>query len=324
MLARQLLHSSPYFPCTLHRLRRQLPVNCATGIAAKMTVVFRGFGDIRAATKQAAALAALESLQQQRVPGNDGGAKGYDEDTDNTTAEFAEHGYHQKCTPSGLVSEPKVLEAACAVATRANFTRIYEREEWGVEARSGFGSREDTTRELRSFLECFLRERRIHSIVDAGCGHWPTGYQRFMNWHGVHYTGVDVVPFVVEENRRFLADVPTRQQSGLASATILIGDVASPLPPADLLLVKDVLMHLPNEAIQAFIRNNLDKATPRYKAVLLVQNDVPFNLRTIMDIEPGQLLPFDITQPPFSAPFRTVCQWRSDEPKAVQLWELKP
>ena len=114
---------------------------------------------------------------------------------------------------------------------------------------------------FRSFLEDFLREHEIKSVVDAGgrcgwlavprcqlgvwitcgvnnlqktvwesdfsaecqmktwwkeassrvfttshrwgCGHWPSGYQRHMNWQDVKYTGVDVVPYVVEENARY-------------------------------------------------------------------------------------------------------------------------
>jgi len=85
--------------------------------------------------------------------------------------------------------------------------------------------------------------------------------------------------------------------------------------------VKDVLMHLPNSAVHDFLRHSLG-AQPRYRAVLLVQNAVPpVALREMIDIEPGQLLPFDITMPPFEAPFVDIFRWQSDEPKVVQLWE---
>mmetsp|Transcript_90869 Transcript_90869/g.231244 ORF Transcript_90869/g.231244 Transcript_90869/m.231244 type:complete len:411 (+) Transcript_90869:41-1273(+) len=223
---------------------------------------------------------------------------------------------------AAAVAEP--LGAIAAGSAEAAFSRIYDGGEWlcGSEAKSGLGSRYETTREFCEFLQGFLREHSITSVVDAGCGHWPSGYQRYINWQGVHYHGVDVVQSVVQDNAGFLRDADRLQTAGLASATFSQGDVSAPLPAADLLLVKDVLMHLPNAAVQEFLRNNVDMAFGRYRMVLLVQNSVPktVNLRQMIDIEPGQLLPFDITAPPFNARFVDLFRWQSDEPKAVQLW----
>lgn len=206
--------------------------------------------------------------------------------------------------------------------TESNFSRIYAANEWGAEARSGLGSQESTTREFRDFLEGFLKQHRITSIVDAGCGHWPTGYQRFMNWQGVHYTGLDVVPYVVQENEAYFQDPEVLGAHGLSSAECQLGDVGAELPPGDLLLVKDVLMHLPNSSIARFLQSSVNQQMPKYRMVMLVQNSIPpVPIREMVDIEPGQLLPFDISLPPFSAPFRTIFQWQSDEPKVVQIWE---
>merc|ERR1712039_764602 len=109
---------------------------------------------------------------------------------------------------------------------------------------------------------------------------------------------------------------------GLANSSFQRGDVSSVLPEADLLMVKDVLMHVPNESVHRFIENSVREVGPRYKAVMVVQNAAPpIAIREYMDIEPGQLLPFDITSSPFSAPFREVFRWQSDELKVVQLYE---
>ncbi|CAE7790944.1 unnamed protein product, partial [Symbiodinium sp. KB8] len=205
-------------------------------------------------------------------------------------------------------------------ASEANFSRIYAREEWGADARSGLGSREETTREFRVFLESFLRDHSVRSVVDAGCGHWPSGYQRFMNWQGVHYTGIDVVPYVVAENAAYFQDGHNLATHGLSSARALCGDVSEQLPPADLLLVKDVLMHLPNRAVHSFLEKSVNSA--KYRMVMLVQNEVPpVAIRDMVDIEPGQLLSFDVTKPPFNAAFEAVFRWKSDEPKVAQLWK---
>ena len=209
-------------------------------------------------------------------------------------------------------------------ASKANFSRIYAREEWDGQALSGLGSREETTREFRRFMEDFLQERGISSVVDAGCGHWPSGYQRFMQWHGVGYTGVDVVPYVVEENARYFQDTATLESHCLSSARFMCGDVSESLPSADLLLVKDVLMHLPNRAVHEFLKNSTSDlnslellslwksiatkwlgpgvGSSKYRYVMLVQNAVPpVAIRDMVDIQPGQLLPFDITLSPFKA-----------------------
>lgn len=219
-------------------------------------------------------------------------------------------------------SEIEVVPDSVPGASKANFSRIYAREEWDGEALSGLGSREETTREFRSFLEEFLQQRKITSVVDAGCGHWPSGYQRFMDWQNVHYTGVDVVPYVVQENTRYFEDASVLSSHGLLSAKFICDDVSEMLPEADLLLVKDVLMHLPNRAVHDFLAKSVNGKSPRYRAVMLVQNAIPpVAIREMVDIQPGQLLPFDITFPPFKAPFETVLRWQSDEPKVVQIWQ---
>lgn len=225
-----------------------------------------------------------------------------------------------------IESAAKSAEAGgCAGAA---FSRIYREEDWsgqlGSEAQSGLGSREDTTREFRAFLETFLRDQNISSVVDAGCGHWPSGYQQYMNWQNVRYVGLDVVPYVVEENQAyFMQDSgEAMKKHALKTSEFIVGDVCGLLPAADLLIVKDVLMHLPNASVRSFLEHSVNTKLPRYRFVMLVQNMMPMNLREMMDIEAGQLLPFDITQPPFGATsFRNVFQWQSDEMKVVQLWQ---
>ncbi|CAJ1444026.1 unnamed protein product [Effrenium voratum] len=225
--------------------------------------------------------------------------------------------------PDKAADDVQVVPDSVPGASKANFSRIYSRGEWDLEAQSGLGSREETTREFRSFLEDFLASEHIFSVCDAGCGHWPSGYQRFMDWRQVRYTGLDVVPYVVQENIQYFQDVAHLQQHGLQSAEFLCADVSEDLPAADLLLVKDVLMHLPNRAVHDFLQKSVNRSSPRYRAVMLVQNAVPpVAIREMVDIQPGQLLPFDITFPPFKAEgFETVFRWQSDEPKVVQLWK---
>eukprot|EP00415_Alexandrium_ostenfeldii_P002296 UN2296 len=52
-----------------------------------------------------------------------------------------------------------------------------------------------------------------------------------------------------------------------------------------------------------------------------MQNESPLpGVRASIDIESGQLLPFDVRDEPFEAPFESVFSWESDQMKTVQLW----
>jgi hypothetical protein len=53
--------------------------------------------------------------------------------------------------------------------TRA-FSKAYRDDHW--QGGSGRGSTPKNTAEYREFIECFLRERKIRSVVDIGCGDW--------------------------------------------------------------------------------------------------------------------------------------------------------
>ena len=102
--------------------------------------------------------------------------------------------------------------------TREIFTRVYRERSWQSSALSGIGSRPERTQGFRDWLATFLQQRGIHSVLEGGCGHWPTGWQRATWWHNAHYHGIDVVDFVVNESRTFLTPHEC-SRIGLASAT---------------------------------------------------------------------------------------------------------
>lgn len=96
----------------------------------------------------------------------------------------------------------------------------------------------------REYLQRFLRERNIRTVVDFGCGDWQ--FSKMIDWSGLQYLGIDVVPSVIRENRR---------NHGSANISFIIADTDdASLPPADLLLLKDVLQHWPTRMIQSFLK----------------------------------------------------------------------
>ncbi len=136
-----------------------------------------------------------------------------------------------------------MLSSIYANQTEEIFTYIYDNKLWGCnqegKGTSGSGSLLETTQEYRMFLQNFLAEFQIHSVVDVGCGDWQ--FSRTINWDGVHYMGYDAVQSVIENNQR---------KFGKPNILFIHGDAAClDLPCADLLICKDVLQHLPYEDI---------------------------------------------------------------------------
>jgi len=159
-------------------------------------------------------------------------------------------------------------EAARAVI----FDQIYARGSWARDAQgkgtSGEGSTLEFTRLYRVFLQDFLAAHRIRSVVDAGCGDWE--FSQAIDWTGIDYLGLDIVPSIIEADRR---------KFGTAKIRFAVADIVrDELPPADLLVVKDVLQHLSHADISRFLAN-----LPRYRHVLIVNDVHPASLTAVPD-----------------------------------------
>lgn len=190
------------------------------------------------------------------------------------------------------------------------FTEIYKEKKFGSnskgEAHSGGGSTLENTKVYREFLQAFLRAYRIHSVVDVGCGDWE--FSQAINWKGIQYYGYDVVEFLIEQNK-------SRYQKKNIHFFKSDG-IHDDLPPADLLICKDVLQHLPNEDILLFLQQ-----LPKYKFCLITNDVDPATLSsTNPDIERGSFRPLDLTKPPFSINGIKSLVYKSDGiPKQVLL-----
>jgi SAM-dependent methyltransferase len=178
------------------------------------------------------------------------------------------------------------------------FRTIYERHTWGGKSKSGPGSDPSSTRHYRRALARFMRKNRVRSVVDLGCGDWASS--RLIDWSGIDYLGLDAVPEVVERNRRAF---------GRPGIRFEVADIAAdPLPEADLAICKEVLQHLPTEAIEEV----LSKLYSFRKAILVNDDEGgfvggwrdrwrgrPFT-GTNDDIEPGSYRPLKLRQSPFN------------------------
>jgi SAM-dependent methyltransferase len=150
---------------------------------------------------------------------------------------------------------------------------------------SGGGSFLENTLPYISMLEDFIRENKIQSVVDAGCGDWLVS--KCINWEGIQYFGYDVVGYLIDTNEKLYAK---------PNVVFIHADFTqTELPEADLLICKDVLQHLSNADIQKFLEQ-----LPKFKHCLIT-NDVDINTLTSEnnDIRSGGYRCLDLTQSPF-------------------------
>lgn len=144
------------------------------------------------------------------------------------------------------------------------FTEIYDKNVWGG---SGGGSSPENTVEYRKLLQKFLKDKKIKSVLDYGCGDWS--FSRHIDWTGIHYLGYDCVESVVKNNH-------IQHRSETIKFTSL------PVPEyhgfSELLIVKDVLQHWSNEDIINFLEDH------KYFKYILITNTLGTSEN---DITPG-------------------------------------
>jgi SAM-dependent methyltransferase len=175
--------------------------------------------------------------------------------------------------------------------TREAFENIYKDATWGANAEkvgsSGPGSTLESTFLYRKYLEKFLKDAEIRSVVDAGCGDWE--FSQAIDWTGIDYKGFDIVPAVIEEDKK---------KYGKPHIQFFVGNIVTDdLPRADLLICKHVLQHLPSADVQQFLKKQL----PKYKHVLIMNGVDPITLTSDNpDIPVGAYRHLDMTKPPFN------------------------
>lgn len=163
------------------------------------------------------------------------------------------------------------------------FEKIYTNNEWGCG--SGQGSLPKYTRGYAGFLERFVRERGVRSVVDVGCGDWQ--FSRYIDWGSASYQGLDVVGSVIEANQRDYA------REGVAF-THYSGD-PDEVPAADLLIVKDVLQHLADDYVHDFL-----PVLDRFRYALITNCVDPKGVAdNAGEIEDGDFRYLDLRRPPF-------------------------
>lgn len=170
---------------------------------------------------------------------------------------------------------------------RQVFERIYEENRWGNnESRSGDGSDAKGTEAIRAALSTLLARYQITSLLDIPCGDF--NWMRLLDLSKIMYTGGDVVSDLVLQNEA---------RYGRKGISFQVLDACrDTLPQSDLILCRDLLVHLSFKDVRATLQN-FCRSGSKY---LLTSTFTARDPNT--DIHTGQWRPLNLQRPPFSFP----------------------
>ena len=196
-------------------------------------------------------------------------------------------------------------------ATRAaRFAAIYGRRLWGAgeESASGEGSSLVATAAARSGLAGLIAAHRVGSILDAPCGdcHWIAQ----VSFAG-DYRGVDIVPELIAANRT--------RHTGPGRSFAVADIVNDPVPPADLVLCRECLNHLPLADGRAALANLAAAA-----GKLLVVTHHPAIIENGDQAASFRFRRLNLTLPPFGlrAPDALIDEGEWAEGKTLAVWDM--
>jgi SAM-dependent methyltransferase len=189
-------------------------------------------------------------------------------------------------------------EQAFSIEFGANYDKS-GKGTWGGD--SGPGSDPYYTMPYRAFLESFIRLNRIGSVVDVGCGDWK--FSRYLDFSGVAYRGYDVVPELIERNRAAYGTASVRFD-------LMPNDIDA-VPGAQLLVMKDVLQHLPTDTILEM----RDRLFGKFDFCLITNSFEKLDTPQNSDIEVGGFRCLDLRAEPFGVDGSYVLEFGSP------LWE---
>ncbi|WP_024506535.1 hypothetical protein [Bradyrhizobium sp. ARR65] len=208
--------------------------------------------------------------------------------------------------PSGLrsiINERMTVESLGTDDPKLVFTNIFRKNWWNNgESRSGWGAELRRTVSIRAELLEFVQRHSIRSLLDAPCGdfHW----MRHVKWPpGFRYIGADIVHDLIVENRKKYPHTEFMELNVLSD----------PLPPVESWLARDLMIHFPDEAVQAAL-TQFRKSTIRY----LLATTYP-NARSNTDIKFGQVRHLNLCAPPFRLPPPFEILREDDDPKTGRV-----
>lgn len=153
------------------------------------------------------------------------------------------------------------------------------------ESVSGAAATLDETAALRAALPRLIEQRQVLTVLDIPCGdfHWMQHVAA-----GIDYTGADVVPELVNENQK--------RHGGSKRRFVVLDATRDPLPTVDLILCRDLLIHLSTRDCRAALANFVSSGS---RFLLTSHFDDRSNNS---DIVSGDFRPINLCRAPFHFP----------------------
>lgn len=173
---------------------------------------------------------------------------------------------------------------------QAAFTEIYDGDIWQL---GKVPPPVDIERHIATLIQDTIRKYKIRTVAEFGCGFW--NYAKLVDWDGLTYDGYDVVLG------------PVRYNSGMyGTADIRFHQLTDgvQVAPADLLICKDVLQHLPTEDVLHYLA--MFKELFSYMLIFNASTP-PDNLNG--PIEHGGFRPLRLDLAPFNETVEIVDEW---------------
>jgi len=205
----------------------------------------------------------------------------------------------------GILSRTWDNDLSCTTrkTARDTFDWIYQQNLWGQG--SGSGSRPENAQSWIQVVNQLIQDKLITSIVDVGCGDFVLGQE--YNLAGISYLGLDVSELIISKNSIY--------ENPLIKFIAADAEFFQ-FPESDLVLIKDVFQHLPNNSIVRIFERVM--TTARY---ILICNDYTNSDEINQDIEVGGWRGIDLLSEPFSFDLESVCNYKSGpEVKQVYLF----
>lgn len=165
------------------------------------------------------------------------------------------------------------------------FTKIYTSNSWGSqETPCGPGSTIEACASIIEKLPIWLDLHSVRSIIDLGCGdfHWMS----HIDLEDIEYDGYDIVKEAVEA-----ASKHTASNIAFHHADVL----QMQIPKADLILCKDVLIHLPDSDVLALLQAIRSSGS----RLLASTTSHGWDNRFRGGMKPGEFCPIDLEAEPF-------------------------
>ena len=173
------------------------------------------------------------------------------------------------------------------LSLQERFELIYNENFWeSEESRSGIGSEIENTKEVLKALEHFIKKFKIKSIIDIPCGDF--NWMSSMDLRNLKYQGHDIVKQLITDNKKKFKN---------SNISFFHSDITnSKLGKADLMLVRDCLVHFSFEDIKKSIFR-IKQSRSKY---LMTTSFV--NVDKNIDIYSADWRPINLEKGPFNFP----------------------